>query len=236
MKIEYVVRTLRRKHLIQFLLGSLITSVLFGSAVDGSALPREAVGVQLVVVEVNAKSATSGFLHLVERRGGVEKVIFGPVAARVGRTGVKAVRREGDGSTPLGETAIVSAFGMDRRPVVRLPYRRLRAGDCWISDASDSAYNQWARRSKCRKPNEDLHRIGTAGPYEFGLVTSFNTDPIIAGAGSAIFIHVHSFTSGGKTTPTSGCISVARSAMKRLFTLLDPAMTPRLVVQIQRRA
>ena len=190
--------------------------------------------VQRVVVEVASPSANSGMLKLVEVVDGVESTVLGPVVARVGRSGVKRDRREGDGTTPLGVVEIVGAFGSMSSPRVRVPYERVTRGDCWISNAADAAYNTVIRRTPCAPPNEDLYRIAMAGPYEFALTTSYNTSPIVPGKGSAIFIHVHSRDSAGRTKPTSGCVSVSRSVMKRLFALLDPAKNPTMVVRVRR--
>lgn len=190
--------------------------------------------IQRVVVEVASMSSTSGTLKLVEVVDGVESTVLGPVVARVGRNGVKRDRREGDGTTPLGVVEIVGAFGSMSSPRVRVPYERVTRGDCWISNAADAAYNTVIKRTPCAAPNEDLYRIAIAGPYEFALTTSYNTSPIVPGKGSAIFIHVHSRDSAGRTKPTSGCVSVSRSVMKRLFALIDPAKSPTLVVRVRR--
>ncbi len=202
------------------------------------ALPYrvEAAGppIQRIVVEVPSPSSTAGTLRLVEVVGGVERTVLGPVVARVGRNGVKRDRREGDGTTPLGEVEITGAFGSSSSPRVQIPYDRVARGDCWISNAADVAYNTLTKRTPCATPNEDLYRIATAGPYEFALTTSYNTSPVVPGKGSAIFIHVHSRDAAGRTKPTSGCVSVARSVMKRLFALLDPAKIPTMVVRVRR--
>ena len=189
---------------------------------------------QKLVVEVGSSAATVGTLKLIEVVGGKETVLVGPVPARVGRAGVSASHREGDGTTPLGRFAITGAFGLAESPRVLVPYRRVREGDCWISGSGDPSYNFRVRRSNCVSPNEDLLKIAKAGPYEYALTTSYNTSPVVAGKGSAIFIHVNASNDGGGTRPTSGCVSVARSVMKRLFALLDPAKNPTLIVRIRR--
>jgi len=215
---------------------SLRTSLLIVAMVVAMPHRVEAAGpsVQRIVVEVPSPSSTTGTLRLVEVAGGVETTVLGPVVARVGRSGVKRDRREGDGTTPIGEVEIVGAFGSMGSPRVKLPYERVRRGDCWISEAADAAYNTLVRRADCKTPNEDLYRIALAGPYEYALTTSYNTSPIVPGKGSAIFIHVHSRDAAGRTKPTSGCVSVARSVMKRLFVMLDPAKNPTMVVRVRR--
>ena len=217
--------------------------LVFFSAMTGIVLPAGAsvaspvqsiAILQTVVVEVPSATSTAGTLRVVETVDGVDRVVLGPVAARVGRNGVKRNRREGEGTTPLGTMAISGGFGLATGAVTVLPYRRVKKGDCWISDVADTSYNTWVRRSRCVPPNEDLHRIATSGAYEFALTTDYNASPIVVGKGSAIFIHVHSYDAAGRTQPTSGCVSVPRAVMKRLFVLLDPAKNPVLVVRVRR--
>ena len=209
-----------------------ILSLIAGSVTPASAWKADTT--QLVIVEVTAPTSTSGTLSVVEVTDGKESIVMRPVPARVGRSGVSASHREGDGTTPLGRFAITGAFGLAEAPRVLLPYRRVREGDCWISGSGGPSYNFRVRRSNCGSPNEDLWRIAKAGPYEYALTTSYNTSPVVAGKGSAIFIHVNSSNDRGETRPTSGCVSVAISVMKRLFALLDPAKNPTLIVRIRR--
>ena len=116
----------------------------------------------------------------------------------------------------------------------KLPYSRLKVGDCWISDVVDRAYNTRVRRMSCASPNENLYRIGMAGPYRLAVVTSYNTKPIVREKGSAIFVHVNSIDSAGRVRPTSGCVSVSYAVMQRLVGLLDPAASPTLTVRVKR--
>ena len=192
------------------------------------------VGLQRVVVEVESPRSTKATLALVETRNGTSRVVLGPVPAHVGRGGVSAAHREGDGTTPIGTFALTSAFGMKPASGTKLPYAQLKVGDCWISDVLDRAYNTRVRRTSCASPNENLYRIGMAGPYRLAVVTSYNTMPIVRGKGSAIFVHVNSIDSAGRARPTSGCVSVSYAVMKRLVGLLDPAASPTLTVRVKR--
>jgi L,D-peptidoglycan transpeptidase YkuD (ErfK/YbiS/YcfS/YnhG family) len=54
----------------------------------------------------------------------------------------------------------------------------------------------------------------------------YNRDPVIAGRGSAFFLHV----SEGK--PTQGCISMPAPDMKWLVRWLDPAAAPVISVNV----
>src|SRR6188508_2546889 len=66
-----------------------------------------------------------------------------PVA--LGRGGIRANKREGDGGTPRGTFRLRRLWWRaDRttRPVTQLPVRRIRGDDAWCEDSSDRHYNQ----------------------------------------------------------------------------------------------
>ena len=68
-------------------------------------------------------------------------------------------------------------------------------------------------------PARSAERMRRAdGLYEFGLVLDYNRDPVVPGAGSAIFVHVRDDRGGG----TSGCLALPRAEMVALIRLLRP--------------
>ena len=100
-------------------------------------------------------------------------------------------------------------MGRQPDPGARFPYRRIVPGDCWISDVSSPSYNRLVTAIPCR-PNEDLYAIGI-GPYRYLATVGYNTNPIVPGLGSAIFLHRHQYTASGASAATSGCISLAEA-------------------------
>ena len=120
-------------------------------------------------------------------------------------------------------------MGRQPDPGVRFPYRQIVPGDCWISDSTSSAYNQLVTASPCTRPNEDLFAIG-AGPYRYLATTGYNTDPTVAGAGSAIFLHRHQYDAGGRSVATSGCVSLSEPDLLVVLRWLDPSQHPRIVM------
>lgn len=189
---------------------------------------------QIVVVAVPTRSSTSARMATYELVDGRWRRVHGPVEARVGRNGVRADRREGDGTTPLGSFGLVEVFGAAPSADLRMPYRPVRKGDCWVSDVSSPDYNRRVRDTRCTAPNENLWRIAGNGPYEWAVVSDFNLDQPVAGKGSAIFLHVHARNGSGRPQPTSGCVSVSRAVLLRVVRWLDAAKGPRLVVTVRR--
>jgi len=135
----------------------------------------------------------------------------------LGRSGVKASKREGDGATPSGRFHPVRLWWRaDRliRPRVFLPVRRIGPNDAWCEDPSDRRYNQPFHRS-ANEPGDGLRR--TDGLYDLIVETDHNTRPRIAGRGSAIFIHV----AQPGFAPTAGCIALTRNELLRLLSRLS---------------
>jgi L,D-peptidoglycan transpeptidase YkuD (ErfK/YbiS/YcfS/YnhG family) len=139
-----------------------------------------------------------------------------PVA--LGRGGIKANKREGDGSTPRGTFRLVRLWWRaDRhpRPATLLPVRRIGADDGWCEDPADRRYNRPVKRT----PDSRADRLARSDDlYDFIIELDHNTRPRIAGRGSAVFIHA---VRPG-FAPTAGCIALRLSALRRLLANLGP--------------
>jgi L,D-peptidoglycan transpeptidase YkuD (ErfK/YbiS/YcfS/YnhG family) len=143
----------------------------------------------------------------------------GPNALLValGRGGIKADKREGDGTTPVGRFRPVRVWWRaDRlpRPRTSLPVRAIGPNDAWCEDATDRRYNQAFHRS-ANEPGDRLRRKD--GLYDVILEIDHNTRPRVAGRGSAVFIHVARPGFG----PTAGCIALKRQDLLRLLTAVS---------------
>ena len=64
----------------------------------------------------------------------------------IGRGGVRADKREGDGATPVGVHRIVGTlYRPDRLPAPAPWALPIRPGDLWSDDVGDAAYNMMVR-------------------------------------------------------------------------------------------
>src|SRR3984957_15852488 len=98
-----------------------------------------------------------------------------PVA--LGRAGIRANKREGDGGTPRGRFRPVRLWWRaDRlpRPRTLLPVRRIGPDDAWCEDPHNRRYNQAFRRS-ANEPGDRLRR--TDGLYDMIVEIDHNTRP-----------------------------------------------------------
>jgi L,D-peptidoglycan transpeptidase YkuD (ErfK/YbiS/YcfS/YnhG family) len=144
----------------------------------------------------------------------------GPLTIRValGRTGVKADKREGDGGTPRGQFHPVRLWWRADRlppPHTMLPLRRIGQADAWCENPRDRRYNQPFRRS-ANEPGDRLRRDDAL--YDLIVEIDHNTRPRVAGRGSAVFLHVARPGYG----PTQGCVAMRRQDLQRLLRRLSP--------------
>jgi len=140
------------------------------------------------------------------------------VRCALGRTGVRAEKREGDGATPAGVFPLRSVMYRPDRvapPATNLPVRAIVVDDGWCDDRADPAYNQLIRLPHSAR-HERLWRDD--GLYDLLAVIGYNDDPVVPGAGSAIFLHVAAPGYG----PTEGCVAVA---IADLIALLEVCAT-----------
>jgi len=147
-------------------------------------------------------------------------LIAGPLAIPValGRGGILANKREGDGGTPKGQFRPRQLWWRgDRhsRPQTHLPVRAIAPDDAWCEDPRDRRYNQpiW------RGPEQGGDKLMRADHlYDFIVEIDHNTRPRIPGRGSAVFLHLARDNFG----PTAGCVSMTQSAMLQLLRRLGP--------------
>ena len=166
-------------------------------------------------IEVVA-SGTTGTLVVYSTANGTRQELL-RTQAYVGRNGCSVDKREGDGKTPVGVYEIRRGFGLATPPVVNIAYTRLAGDEKWVDDVASARYNQWVTKDTTPvdwKSAEDLSKETVA--YKYVAVIEYNTDKIVKGAGSAIFLHCT------QDKPTSGCISVPEEAMVKILGLIQP--------------
>ncbi|MGP0094905.1 MAG: L,D-transpeptidase family protein [Xanthobacteraceae bacterium] len=139
-----------------------------------------------------------------------------PVA--LGRGGILANKREGDGGTPRGRFRLLRVWWRaDRspRPSTRLPVRRITRDDAWCEDPRDRHYNRPVKLDTA--PSGDGLWRGDH-LYDFVIELDHNTRPRIAGRGSAVFVHV----ARPGLRPTAGCVALPAPRLRGLLRRLGP--------------
>src|SRR3954465_3240312 len=132
-----------------------------------------------------------------------------PVA--LGRGGIKANKREGDGGTPRGTFRPRKLWwraDRHRRPSTFLPARPIRPEDAWCENPDHRHYNRAIRLER----GQDGDRLTREDHlYDFIVEIDHNAAPRIGGRGSAVFLHL----ARSNFSPTAGCVSMTRSALLR---------------------
>jgi len=146
-----------------------------------------------------------------------------PVA--LGRSGIKANKREGDGGTPRGNFRLRQLWwraDKHPRPTTSLPVQRISRDDGWCEDPDDRRYNR-----PIKVPADaDADRLARKDNlYDFIIEIDHNTRPRVAGRGSAVFIHA----ARQGFAPTAGCVALEINTLRRILARLGPRT--RIVVE-----
>ncbi len=127
-------------------------------------------------------------------------------------------KREGDGASPLGRWPLRRVFYRpDRlqRPDTGLACVPLRDHDGWCDAPDHRLYNRPVIRPFVAS-HEQLWRSDHV--YDLIVELGYNDGPVLAGRGSAIFLHL----AHPDYRPTEGCIAVARADMLAVLALSGP--------------
>lgn len=144
------------------------------------------------------------------------------IDAVIGKGGAlpAADKREGDGATPIGSWRLKGALLRPDRiaPLTTtLHWRWIRPQDGWSDDVADPDYNRpvlHPHRFSAERLWRDDH------VYDIVILIDHNSNPVVPGAGSAIFWHL----TQPDRRPTEGCIAIDREAMLDLLPRLHPGM------------
>jgi L,D-peptidoglycan transpeptidase YkuD (ErfK/YbiS/YcfS/YnhG family) len=133
--------------------------------------------------------------------------------AALGRSGTKALKREGDGATPHGRFPVRQVlYRADRiaRPRTHFPIHAIAINDGWCEVPADRNYNKMVRVSP-RSSADRLMRDDYF--YDLVLVRGYNDRPRVKGQGSATFVHL----ARPGYAPTAGCIALSRHDLLMLL-------------------
>ncbi len=153
---------------------------------------------------------------------------FGPLVVRcaLGRSGVSAFKREGDGATPLASMRLRGVYVRARGNASSrsmLPLAKIRADDGWCDEPADRNYNRpvrlpYSASAETMLRNDEL--------YDVVIVLDWNIRRRARGLGSAVFLHI----APPGHPPTEGCVAISPRDMARLL----PHLSVKTVLRISR--
>lgn len=173
-------------------------------------------GISKIIVRAKPGDRTKGLLQA----GGL---VF-PCA--LGRGGISADKREGDGATPLGSMRLLSGYFRRDQFVPgrsRLAMSPIAADLGWCEVPDDRNYNRPVK-IPYGASHERMKRHDRL--YDACIVLDWNIRPRRRGRGSAIFFHL----AQPGFTPTQGCVAVTARVMARLL----PHLSDRTVLKVVR--
>ncbi|MBS0241901.1 MAG: L,D-transpeptidase family protein [Proteobacteria bacterium] len=135
------------------------------------------------------------------------------VPCGIGKGGIRAAKREGDGATPRGTWRLVEVLwrpDRGQRPRTGLPVRPIRPADGWCDAPGDRNYNRPVRHpypASAERLWRDDHL------YDLVVVLDHNRRPRVRGHGSAVFIHL----ARPGYAPTEGCIGLVERDLRLIL-------------------
>ena len=137
---------------------------------------------------------------------------FGREALRcaLGRGGVRADKREGDGATPIGDLPLRRVlYRADRvaAPSCRVAVEPISPHDGWCDDPGHPDYNRPVRLPHPAR-HERMWREDAL--YDIVGVLGWNDAPAVRGRGSAIFLHL----ARPDYAPTEGCVALRETDLR----------------------
>ena len=135
----------------------------------------------------------------------------------VGKNGITKNKVEGDGCTPFGKYKINEIYyRADRLGKLKFMINShiISSDDGWCDDPESTYYNQ----KICfpfEQSAEKLYRQDNI--YDIVCIINYNTKPVIAGNGSAIFLHVAHDDYRG----TEGCVALKMNDLLNLIPKID---------------
>lgn len=144
----------------------------------------------------------------------------------LGRGGIKAIKREGDGATPLGRMRLLYGWYRTGRIGPRhsgLRLKRITMRDGWCDAPDDRNYN---RPVPLPYPASCETMLRADRLYDCCIVMDYNISQRRRGRGSAIFFHI----ARPGFLPTEGCVAVTPQVMARLL----PHLSDKTVLIVRR--
>lgn len=131
----------------------------------------------------------------------------------LGRGGVTTDKVEGDGATPTGVFPLLRLFWRGDKItsiLSDLPSQTISADDGWCDDPAHPSYNKPVKLPFDAR-HEKMWRADDV--YDLVIEIGHNNNPVVPGAGSAVFIHI----AKPDYAPTEGCIALAKEDLLRLL-------------------
>lgn len=138
------------------------------------------------------------------------------------------LKYEGDQRTPMGVFSLGPLFGFgEHENIAKMNYRQINKTTVCIDDKNSPQYNQLIDRVLNTAKNwhsaEEMYDVPL---YRLGGIIQYNTNPIVKGSGSCIFLHIWRSAKIG----TAGCVAMPEAQMLPLLQWLDKNQRPVIAI------
>ena len=151
---------------------------------------------------------------------------LGRFACVIGRAGLTTNKIEGDHKTPVGEFKFKKIYYRKDKlgeMTFKIPFVIIGENDGWCDDPKSKLYNQHVQ-FPFNASAERLFRDDDL--YDIICVLNYNTNPIVPGKGSAIFLHICKPNFAG----TEGCVAIEKKNILKLVNLID--LNTKLIIKV----
>ena len=203
----------------------LLTSVLTAGGFTIDDIGQSA---QLIVVQ---SSGTSCAINLLEKnmQTGTWVAVYQTTGV-VGKNGVSVNAQEGSMYTPRGAFPLdILAFGTHTQAEIDninrfIKYQQITENSYWCDGVESPQYNQWVETANPDWSTKSEHLIEYQSSYEYAVFIGYNYNPVVAGKGSAFFLHVSS------ASYTAGCVGTSQASMQAIFSWLNFLKAPKILI------
>ena len=197
-------------------------------------------GNQLLVVVNNGWDSLRGNLYAFKKVHGKWRLQFSNaivlgskgLALGDGLVNLKVngpVKHEGDKRSPGGIFSIGTAFGYAEKKDagwIKNPYVQAFDTLICVDDANSSYYNKLVDKDTARRDYNSFEYMHLKKDYyKWGLFINHNSDKVVSGDGSCIFMHIWE----NNHTGTDGCTAMTENNMLRVLHWIDAKERPMLV-------
>jgi L,D-peptidoglycan transpeptidase YkuD (ErfK/YbiS/YcfS/YnhG family) len=136
------------------------------------------------------------------------------------------VKKEGDGKSPAGIFKLGDVFSYHPLNNLHMPFVQVDTNFYCVDDANSAYYNTLIVKDTATAPFNSFEYMKRKDElYEYGVWVLYNSDPVTAGNGSCIFIHIWRDEHNG----TAGCTAMSKENILKLIHWLDKKKSPVLL-------
>lgn len=195
---------------------------------------------QVVFVKANSDSTINGTMFLYERKNHHKQwrlkdsfdIVVGKnglgkdATSSINLSNITPVKHEGDGKSPAGIFPLGPVFSYHALKHLHMPFVQVDTNFYCVDDMRSKYYNTLIRQDTAQHNFNSFEYMRRQDSlYEYGVWIKYNSDPVNAGGGSCIFIHIWRNENSG----TAGCTASTKENILELIYWLNKKKNPVLL-------